>query len=224
LSGQAVFGNCSSGLAATNIGTGYFLTATSSVAASPVSSSTFAVVQSFTQCFGPSSCSATVQSSATATQGEVTAADPKQTTTQSFDLSATFGTGLQLACDGQVATSPADPLQVVTSTSAAGGSVTMTFPKAIVNSIVNNGTPQMPVCVGAMSPFAGSSPVTTGGTSPYLYPYEGLLYACDSSAYASYMEANPGGLAICVSSYAKIHGGAETVVVSTSSLGDPMFW
>lgn len=219
-SGQAIFGSCQSGLAATNIGQGYSLTATAG--GSSVTSSTFSVVQAYVQCSG--SCYTTVQSSATGTQGTVGAEDSGA----SFYLSATFGTGLQLACDSQVATVAADPLQATTSTSAASGTVTMTFPKSVVNSIPNNGTPFMPVCVGATAPFAGSNQTATSSTSsPYaynLYPYEGLLYACDSTAYASYLQDNPNNLQICVSSYAKEHGGAETVVISTSSLGDPMFW
>ena len=220
--GQAIFGSCQSGLAATNIGQGYSLTATAG--GSSATSSTFSVVQSYVTCSSASTaptCSTPLlQSPTTGTQGTVSAATGQST----FYLSATFGTGLQLACDSQVATVTADPLQATTSISGTPGTVSLTFPKAIVNSIVNNGTPLMPVCVGAMAPFAGSSPVPTGGSSPYVYPDEGLLYACDSSAYKSYLAANPGGLAICVSSYAKIHGGAETVGITTSSLGDPMFW
>ena len=218
-------GTCSSGLAATNLGSNFSLIASSPAATSTVTSSYFAVVQSLQICPSTTSsstsspCTASVQSASTGTAGVVSASN---STGGQFSLLSSFGLGETLSCSDLVATTPPDPL-VATSgaTDTVSGNITLTFPKAIVNSLVNNGTPQMPVCVGATQPFVAS--VTTTGSTQY--HYQGLLYACDSSAYAALLSTSSDALQICVESYAKIHGGAEQVVIYTSSLGgDPMYW
>jgi hypothetical protein len=221
--GYATFGTidssgaCSSGLSATSVGSGFSLIASSPAATSTVSSSLFSVVQSLQIC--TSSCTANVQSASTGAAGVV---DASNSGGSSFSLLSSFGLGETLSCSDLVAPTPADPL-VATSgaTAAVSGYITLTFPKAIVNSLVNNGTPLMPVCVGAEAAF----PVSVSTTGSSQYPYQGLLYACGSSAYAAALSNSSYSLQICVESYAKIHGGAEQVVVYTSSLGgDPMYW
>ncbi len=211
-------GTCGSGLAATNVGSNFTLIASSPAATSTVTSSSFSVVQSLQICTS-SPCTADVQSASTGTAGVVSASN---STGDQFSLLSSFGLGETLSCSDLVATTPADPL-VATSgaTGTVSGYITLTFPKAIVNSLVNNGTPLMPVCVGAEAAFPAS--FSTSGSSQY--PYQGLLYACDSSTYTSEVSSGSYPLQICVESYAKIHGGAEQVVVYTSSLGgDPMYW
>lgn len=226
-SGLATFGTCSSGLAATNVGSGYVLDASSPVDESStgtlnlVPSDPFDVAQSLQTCSG--SCSSTVTSSATGTSATVDATGP-----QSFQLLTTFGYGYTLTCDSQVASAAADPLVVETpgtaTTATVSGTVTMTFPKAIVNTVPDNGTPHMPVCIGATEPFPGSN---TSPLTNETEPYQGLIYDCSSSTYQADLNtlSSSGApyLAVCVSSYSK-HAGNETLVLDESSLGDPVHW
>ncbi len=218
-SGIAIFSpaqaDCAHGLAATNLGADFTLTASSPAATTPTTSTSFSVVQSLVTCVG--SCTANLQGSS-GTAGTVTA-----TSGGSFQLLGSFGLGETLSCDNLVATAPADPLVVASYQSGSlasgvSGTITLTFPKAIVNSVPNNGTPLMPVCVGATQQFPTVQP--TLGTKAY--PYQGLLYGCTDSAYLASL--TPGELGICVASYAKIHGGAEQIVIDSTSLGDPMYW
>ena len=228
--GTAVFGTVQGtscvGLAATTLGAGFTLTASSPAATTPTTSSPFSVVQSLVSC--NLSCTANLQAS-NGTAGTVTAAS-----SGGFQLLGSFGLGETLSCDSLVATVPADPLVVTSYQNGSGslalgvsGTVTLTFPKAIVNSVPNNGTPLMPVCVGATQQFPTPTvPPTSNSGTPYLYPgpypYQGLLYGCTDSAYLNSLKS--GELGICVASYAKIHGGAEQIVIDTSSLGDPMYF
>ncbi len=221
-SGTAVFGQGPTtacvGLAATNLGADFPLTASSPAATTSATSSPFSVVQSLVSCTG--SCTADSQGGS-GTTGIVAA---NSNSGGSFQLLSSFGLGETLSCDSLVATAQADPLVVASYqngslASGVSGTVTLTFPKAIVNSVPNNGTPLMPVCVGATQPF----PTPLGSTNnPGPYPDQGLLYGCTDSAYLNALV--PGDVGICVASYAKIHGGAEQIVINTTSLGDPMYW
>ncbi len=227
--GLATFGTCSSGLAATTAGAGYVLDASSPVdesstgALNLVPSQPFDVAQFLQNCSPTAPCSATVTSAATGTTATV---DPANTS--SFQLLTSFGYGDSLTCDSLVASAAADPLVVQTTASgtaaAVSGTVTMTFPKAIVNTVPDNGTPHMPVCIGATEPFPGSnsSPLTNATE-----PYQGLIYDCSSSTYQTDISALQSSgaayLAVCVSSYSK-HAGNETLVLTESSLGDPVHW
>ena len=168
-SGTAVFGTisggvCTSGLAATVKGPQYTLTASSPAAVNTVNSSQFAVVQVFETC--TNSCTAKLDGSS-GTAATIVASQ-KNTT---FPLSASFGLGLLLTCDSSVSTLPADPLVVTTGTTPASGTVTMTFPKSIVNSVPDNGAPHMPVCSGSKVPFYGSN---TAPLNDPNYPYQGV--------------------------------------------------
>jgi hypothetical protein len=204
--GLATFGDtaCSTGLAATNLGSGYTLTASSPAATGPVTSSPFSVVQ-FT-C--PPTCQITVTSPSTGTKGSITSTPPSS---GRYQLLGSFGQGA-LSCDSSVTTTAGDPLVAQTS-AAASGIVTMTFPKAVVNSISNNGTPLMPVCAGAGQSFPGSS-LTTSTT----FPYQGLLQNCP----ANYLTA--GGFQLCVLSRVRNPGASETIQIYASDLSDPSFW
>jgi hypothetical protein len=211
--GLATFGTCSSGLAATNIGAGYALSASSPAATTSATSNTFEVVQfQFSQTCNKQTCTTpTLQSQSTGTTATVTAIS---SSASSYQFSASFGEGVSLTCDSSVTTTAADPL--VTDTSqAATGKVTMTFPKAVVNSVPNNGTPLMPVCAGATQPFAGSNTTPLSSTA---YPYQGLLQDCPSD----YLSVTT--FELCVVSRAKIGGGAERIVIYGSDISDPSFW
>jgi hypothetical protein len=218
-SGQAVFGSqtsgqCSLGFAAVNLGTGYQLSA-AAPGSSSVASTPFAVVQSVQTCNG--SCTTTqLTSSNTGTSAFVNVSNGPD----SFDLVASFGLGNELTCANEVSTVTADPFVTYASGATTGAvhkTISMTFSKAVVNSIPDNGTPHMPVCAGATAPFAGS--MLTSSTT---YPYQGLLYDCTDPTYLSSTDA----LQMCVQSRAKLAGGAETVVVASNSPTDidPMYW
>lgn len=107
--------------------------------------------------------------------------------------------------------------------------VTMTFPKQVVDSLANNGTPLVPVCAGAQVPFPGSSAVSgETGTDEYpdvddTYPYQGLLANCPSGL----VPGAPGtSVDFCVASRQKNPGASETVQIYVGSAftSDPSFW
>lgn len=210
--GTATFGSsaCASGLTATNLGPSFFLTAT--LAAVSVNSSPFAVVQVAISCTG--SCQASLASNSNKTTAGINASAPNN---ESFLLAASFGQGMTLVCDGAVSTFTADPLVVSTGAVPASGTVTMTFPKAIVNSVPDNGAPHMPVCTGAAVPFYGAQ------YYPQLTPeYQGLIPDCTD---AGYLAAPPSLQLFCVQSRAKQATGAETIVIQeNSSLSDPLHY
>ncbi len=167
------------------------------------------------------SCTLNLQSSTTGTAGSISASS-----NQGFVLEATFNSGDLLSCDSAVTgKATADPLlvQSYSGPDVVHGSVTLTFPKAVVHEVpTNKGTPHMPVCVGANQRFPGSTETQPTSTSPF--SYQGLLYACASSVYqADLTNSTTYPLHVCVFSYARVHG-AEKVVIETSSFGDPMFW
>jgi hypothetical protein len=215
-SGTATFGSsaCASGLTATNLGPSFFLTASSPQTVS-VNSSTFAVVQVKINCTG--SCQANLTSNSNKTTAGINALVPNSDPNQNFPLSASFGQGMTLVCDSTVSTLPADPLVVSTGTVPASGTVTMTFPKAIVNSVPDNGAPHMPVCTGASVNFYGAT------YYPNLTPaYQGLIPDCTD---AGYLAAPPSLQLFCVQSRAKHATGAETIVIQeNSSLSDPLHY
>lgn len=210
-SGVATFGTAdctTSGLGATNLGSGYTLSANSPGAASAVTSTPFDVVQFYGTCPQLTCSTGSLTSPSTGTTGNVGvtfgATDEK--------LLGSFGQG-ELQCDNLVTTIPGDPIVAKAVGGAAYGTVTMTFPKAVVNNLANNGTPLMQVCAGASAPFQGSN---TTALSNATYPYQGLLADCPS-AYLG----QPGLL--CVVSRSK-NAANETIVVYASDLSDPSFW
>lgn len=217
--GVATFGDSgcsSSGLGAANIGAGYTLSASSPAAADPVASAPFSVVQSFVSCSGTTTCTTGTLTGSVVTGMKGTVDSTGSAATGSYGLIGSFGQG-GLTCDSQVATGNADPLVAQVVSVPSGQSVytliTMTFPKSVVNSLADNGTPLMPVCAGATAPFQGSADIT-GAT----YPYQGLLPDCT----ASYL-GDPGQL--CVVSRAK-KAASETIQIYAGAgfSGDPMFW
>jgi hypothetical protein len=139
-----------------------------------------------------------------------------------FQIFTAFGQGVNLNCDSAVTTPgfPVDPLFVETQAAAGSvsGTLTFVFPKAVVNSLPNNGTPLMPVCAGSLKPFLAQVPYPGSAA----YPNQGLLYNCDDPTYLASAGQDP--LQLCVQSRAKIGGGAEQIVVSASNLSDPSFW
>ncbi len=220
--GAAVFGtgtapNCTSGLAATNVGPTFELSASASGAAS-VASTAFAVTQTVITC--TTNCSTpTNTSSNTGATGQVSAS-----TNGTFTLVTSFGQGDQLNCDSAVSSSAADPYLVE---GVGGGSgttatktVTMVFPKSVVQSEPIPNAPLMAVCVGATRPFPTWLPYKGSTTDPY----QGLLFGCADPLYIVLAPFAP--LDMCVQSEHKSSAGAETVVISiTSSTNvDPHAW
>lgn len=200
-------GTCTSGVAATNLGAGFKLAATSPAAANAATSQPFSVVQFLQEC--DVSCSTTYP--LTSTQNGTTGSIAASNGPPSYQLLASFGLG-ELLCDKDVTTSAGDPI-VVQTTGGASGTVTMVFPKAVVNSLANNGTPLMQVCAGAKTPFLAADQVPLPGQT---YPYQGLVPDCPNG----YPTGDP---AICVVSRSK-KAASETIVINVSNLIDPSFW
>jgi choice-of-anchor C domain-containing protein len=156
-------------------------------------------------------CQVQVQSSTTGVGGGVTT----NTTDTNYSVTAAFGTGT-LNCDYFVSGSrPADPL-VVTSSSAVGGTVTLTFPASF---FTNGDQDNTPVCFGANKPFLTWLPVR-GSSS---FAYQGLLFNCGSWIYRYFAKYFP--VQACVYGYSW-NARAETVVIQTNTFGggDPMYW
>lgn len=232
--GVATFGTLSAsgacqtatGVEATVLGTGYTLSA-SAPGASEVTSSPFAVVQ-YDQLCTASVCNAQVTGSSK-TSANI---DGFGGSAGGYQFVASFGQA-PLECDSQVTTSAGDPVLVqMTAVNGAPqpyAEVTMTFPKQVVNSLANNGTPLMPVCAGAQVPFPGSVAISSEtGTdeSPDFddaYPYQGLLQDCPSGLVPGSSTAS--GL-MCVISRHKNPGASETVeiYVDSSFTSDPSYW
>ncbi|HET6914553.1 MAG TPA: hypothetical protein VFH56_00535 [Acidimicrobiales bacterium] len=227
--GLATFGTCQSGLSATKLGSGFTLSASTTVTSnSPQSSSVFAVVQAFESC-SPSSCPpVTVTSGTDNVSGTIHASF-----TANGQLLGTFGEGT-LQCDGGVVDLTkvtADPIvaQAFTSPNSSSGTITMTFPKAVVNNLANNGTPLMQVCAGANNPFTtvdgtmtlSCTPSTDPNVGPCNKKYEGLLPNC-ASGYQNVVGINPAdnSILLCVVSRSK-NAANETIVIYASDLSDP---
>lgn len=221
--GVATFGDCSnsappSGLGATNIGSGYTLSASSPDAAGAITSDPFSVVQSAQVCTATTSYTCGF-SNLSGSSG--TTATGQATGTSSFDLLGSFGLGT-LGCDSQVTTGTADPFVVATSNDSAYVVLSLTFPKKVVNSLANNGTPLMPVCAGAKTAFPGSNSASSPLPSPpNAFPYEGLLPDCTSTTLSTL-----GATGFCVLSRAKNAGASETIqiYVGDNYAVDPMVW
>jgi hypothetical protein len=219
--GAAVFGSgtapCTSGLSATNVGSSFQL-GTSTSGATNVSSTSFAVQQVVQTC--TSSCTSPTETSATTgVTGSVAA-----TTNGTFTLVTSFGNGDQLNCDSAVSSSPADPLLVMgtggTSGTTATKTVTMVFPKSVVQTEPIPNAPLMAVCVGANQPFPTWLPYK-GSTAD---PYQGLLFGCTNPLYLLVAPLAP--LDMCVQSEQKSSAEVETVVVKITSQTnvDPHAW
>ena len=224
--GNATFGNpaCTTGIGATNVGSGYVLEATSASAQTPADSTAFTV--------DPIVCNVTC--TVTTSDGGINA---KEVATGSglFGLTAAFAPGQTLSCDSSVSTLPPDPFVETASTDGVSGTITLTFPKSIMNSVPNNGAPHMPVCAGAgkESAFPGSTLVDPTAPGYSLFPIQGLLLDCSDPVYQAdilEMQTNPTPppdsipvypLQMCVSSRARTPGGGEMVVITTNSLSDP---
>lgn len=202
--GVALFGSCSNGLQIDNLGT----FALKAVSSSPLvhgtaSSSSVQILQSYIQCNG--SCSITVTSTETGVSSTIKA-------TGNGHLGASFGQGLTLGCDSQVNQGgPWDPL-FIGGSAGISGTVTMTFPKEIVNTQSNSGRPHMQVCAQAGVDFQnlGGTPTT-----------DGLVPDCVDGTYPP---GTAGMLQLCVLSRVKGNLGHETVTLLVSDLGDPSFW
>jgi hypothetical protein len=212
--GLAIFGttDCSSGFAATNLGSGYTLMITNDSSATvsiPTPQSTsFAVAQSFQDCVVGQCISPTITSPANGTSGTIDA-----TFETPGKLLGSFGLGT-LTCDYQVTTSAitADPLDSQ-AFGTASAVVTMTFPKAVVNNLANNGTPLMQVCAGASESFPGAT--DTCSVSCLSPRYQGLLENCPSYPTNVYD--------LCVISRSK-KAANETITVFIANLNDPYLW
>ena len=213
--GDAIFsstGDCTSGFAATNLGAGYTLTATSPAAPGSLVSDPFSVVQFLASCSGgPCDTPTPLSSQLNGTTGTING---------SFgtpgELIGSFGLG-PLTCDGQVTKAPVKPDPFESKAfGTASGVITLTFPKAVVNNLANNGTPLMQVCTGASQPFPGwtfDSGVLNDPTR-----YQGLLLDCPTN-----LTPPPGEVQICVVSRSK-NAANEIIEIYSSDLSDPHYW
>ena len=210
--GLATFGaaDCSSGFTGTNLGASYTLSANSSAASGAITSSTFAVVQSIVSCSAGATCnSGNLNSPTNGTSGTINS----DTFGTPGKLLGSFGQG-GLSCDNQVTTSAvtADPLDFQSIGTAVSGIVTLTFPKAVVNNLANNGTPLMQVCAGASASFPGSTDLGAGVTPEF----QGLVANC-TTGYTGVPNN------ICVLSRSK-NAANETIQLFVQNLSDPHAW
>lgn len=186
------------------------------------------------------SCTPTATSSAS----KISASGSLSSTSQFgyiFNFSDPKAPQLLASCTDEAfgASASPEPLVVQTFSSGAGvaKTITLTFPRKLVNLAPNNGTPFLDVCAGADAAFPayGGTGGTgwTGGTG--YYPFQGLLYDCTDQAYVDALNATTFlsdgtrvptyPLHMCVADRYKIAGGAETVVINVeSSTLDPSYW
>ena len=219
--GEAIFsstGDCTSGFAATNLGSGFTLTATSPAASGSLVSDPFSVVQFLGLCGGgPCGTPNPLVSPTNGTTGSING-----TFGTSGELIGSFGQG-PLTCDNQVTTSAvkADPFESK-AFGTASGYITITFPKSVVNNLANNGTPLMQVCAGASAPFPALSPPGLLDTGVVGSPtrYQGLLADCTSNPPPP---APAGEVQICVVSRSK-NAANEIIQIFSSDLSDPHYW
>jgi len=203
-SGLATFGDCTAGLQVDNLGT-FILQASSTsplvVGSGP--SRSIMVLQSYVDCSG--SCSVTVTSPTTGVSSTIHA-------TGDGKLGASFDENLNLGCASQVNPGPWDPL-FIGGTAGLSGTVTMTFPKSIVNTQSNSGRPHMEICAQTGVAFQA-----LGGAQTM----DGLVADCVDGTYPYPVGTTELGL--CVLSRVKGNLGHETVTLLVSDLGDPSFW
>lgn len=212
--GVATFGaDCSSGpastgIAATNLGSGYTLLASATTPSGVVTSqpsSQFSVVQLLFTCT-TNPCNSPTITGQSGTKGSISTTFG----TPGYKILGSFGSN-SLVCDGEVTTTPPDELDVQT-TVGASGIVTMTFPKAVVNSLANNGTPLMQVCAGASAQFPGST-----DQGPTVTPeWQGLVADC-GTGYTAITDN------VCVLSRSK-KAASETIQIYVNDDSDPYFW
>lgn len=155
-------------------------------------------------CTSSSGC--TLTSSSTGVTANV------QLTTSSTSYSAYFS-GASMNCDSQVTGSGTADQLYVDVTGTVTKTVTMTFPKSVVNELPNNGAPLMPVCFGSDYSFPGWSPQYSVYNQGSVTEYEGLLLDCTDSTYLA--EKTSDQIAPCVQSRSKLAGGAEQIVIFT---------
>ena len=205
--GIAQFGTCSSGPQIDNLGTfALRASSTSPLVSGNATSGPITVLQNYISCTG--SCSLTVTSATTGVSSTVDA-----TGKGTFSLGASFGEGLTPGCASQVNPGPWDPV-FITATPGVTGTVTLKFPKEIVNTQSNSGRPHMQVCAQTAEPFRSLDGVAST---------DGLVADCANGIYPY----TPGGaypLGLCVLSRVKGNLGHETVELLVSDLADPMYW
>lgn len=206
-SGLAVFGTCSSGAQIDNIGTFALRAAsTSPLVNGDAISTPITVLQAYITC--TDNCTVTISSPATGVTSTVNASGRG-----GFKLGASFGEAASLGCAAQVNPGPWDPV-FVTASPGVMGTVTMTFPKTIVNTQSNSGRPHMQVCAQTGTAFRALD----GSAST-----DGLVADCADGTYP-YTPSAPYPLGLCVLSRVKGSLGHETVTLLVSDLGDPHYW
>jgi hypothetical protein len=221
-SGTATFGalDCSSGLTASQPGSGYRLAASTtwtyggySVSlSSNADSGAFDVVQALTTCQSGNSCNATV----TGKHTTVDVVASPAATVDDLEVAVGIDSLSSVTC---LPFSPPAGLEIArVLVDHRDKTVTLTFDKTLVNAVPNNGTPLFTICMSA--PWGDW--VTASGTAPTYNTvsgeYEGVLPACSAAGLAPY---NP-----CVSNRGK-HAAAEIVTISIPyepGRADPKLW
>jgi hypothetical protein len=113
-----------------------------------------------------------------------------------------------------------DPLLVDAVGSAPiGKTITMTFPRQLVNLLPDNGTPNLAMCAGADAAFPR---IATSGVGTY--PYEGLMLDCTDPAYLAAIADPAFPLHMCVADRYKRAGALTVVITIEPSVKDPRFW
>jgi hypothetical protein len=146
-----------------------------------------------------------------------------------YTYTASLG-GDSLPCDSDVSGTPTaggiTPTELyVDVTGTVSKTVTLTFPKSVVNAVPSNGTNQMPVCAGSDHAFpstnypysATSGTLTLGdGTTQYY----GDLLACDDPSYTSAIKSDSSLLPVCIQDEAKKAANEIVTITVASSDGD----
>lgn len=205
--GLAVFGSCSAGIQIDNLGTfALRASSTSQLVSGTATSGPIMVLQSYVTCTG--SCTTTVTSPTTGVSSTINASGKG-----TFKLGASFGQGVGIGCASQVNPGPWDPI-FIGGTSGISGTVTMSFPKEIVNTQSNSGRPHMKVCA-----LAGLAFQALGGAATT----DGLVQDCVNGSFP-YAVGPTYPLGLCVMSRVKGSLGHETITLLVSDLADPSFW
>lgn len=132
-----------------------------------------------------------------------------------YTYTASLG-GDSLPCDTDVtgAGSGITPTELyVDVTGTVSKTITLTFPKSVVNAVPSNGTNQMPVCAGSDHDFSRtgiSGTRTVDGTTQYY----GDLLACDDPTFNSSL------LPVCIQDEAKKAANEIVTITVASSDGD----
>lgn len=202
---------CTGGLAATKLGFGYTLTASSAGVVSKVSEP-FDVLQFYALC-GASCSTPTLTAKSTTASVSATGSAAAALT---FDVGQRGWEEYASACNPDVGATGLNPdrAPVTVDLDAHAKTVTLVWSKQAVQWAINNGASQWRVCMAATYPFASDHLDTFGaGTDADPTIYVGGLLRCDSPSV--------GALDPCVQKLNKTHGMQQATIYMPARDGDP---